>query len=204
MANLNMPFGARPIGHLDNTGYIQTNLYYVPSSDTSAYYINDMVISAAGADVNGVPQIAKLSTGTETPLGIVVGILPIYPGATLVGSNLNLERLSTPSTGKAHDYYLLVADSPDLVFEMQADSAATNLVAAKAGYNASITVAVPSPATHPISASVIGGATLVTTNTLNIKLMGLVRNPVNTFGAYAVYRCMFNLHERSNAGTTAI
>jgi len=204
MANLNKPFGARPIGHLDGTGPIQTNLYYVPSTDTTAYYLGDIVKSYGGADANGVPQIQKAG-GTDTPLGIIVGILAVYPGTSLVGSSLLLERISTPSTGKAHAYYFLVADSPDIVFEMQADSdTASNLVAAKAMYNCSFNVATPTPATHPYSTSTLDSSTINTTSSLNIRLMGLVRDPKNTFGAYAVYRCMFNLHENGGYGTTAI
>lgn len=212
MANVNAPFGARPVGSLTGAPYMgRVTRYYIVSTDPNPYYEGDIVITAAGADASGVPAAILDTAGTATERGIVVGVeaagLVYPPGAvpSLGGTGINVltTQVSIPAT-KNQDYYIYVADDPNVIFFMQADSASTNQVASKANYNASFTQAAPSTATMPLSASVIGGATINTTNTLNIKLMGLAQIPGNGFGAYGIYVCMFNLHELSGAGTTGL
>ena len=197
MANINAPFGLKPVGHLNGSAYNdQANLYYVPAADTNVYNIGAPVKSAAGADLNGVPQVVK-ALGTDTVRGVVVGILPAYPGNSLAGTPLALEQLATPGTGKLRDYYLLVADAPDIVYVVQCD--VTAIAAVSMNKNASLTIADPADATRPYSATVLAGATAGTLATLNVKLRGLVRDPANAFGAYARVLITFNLHECNGA-----
>lgn len=202
MANTNRPIGFRPVKTVNGASWNeQANVYYVPTGDTSAYYIGDVVKSAAGADANGVPQIAK-ATGTDVLRGVVVGVLASVPyGVSLQGATLDLASTFAPAT-KTRDYYVLVVDDPAIIFEVQGDATATNQVAANSNKNASLTIATPT-APGQWSATVISSATIATTNTLNIKLMGLVQKPGNGFGAYARWLCKINLHELSG-GTAGI
>jgi len=61
----------------------QVRTYYIPSTDTSAYYIGDVVKTIAGSDANGIPAVAKCASG-NTPRGVIVGVVnpesrqPIY------------------------------------------------------------------------------------------------------------------------------
>lgn len=194
MANMNAPIGLRPVKTVGAASWNeQANLYYVPASDTSAYYIGDVVKSAAGADANGIPQTQK-AAGTDTLLGVVVGILVSNPnGVSLQGTTLDLADTFAPAT-KAKDYYLMIADDPNTIFEVQGDATATNQVAANANKNATLTIATPT-APGQFSSTVINSGSIATTNTLNIKLMGLVQKSTNGFGAYARYLCKINQHE---------
>lgn len=212
MANVQAPFGGRPVGSITGAPYMgRVSRYYIVSSDPNAYYEGDVVLSAAGADASGVPAVIKDLVGTATPRGIVVGIeqanLVYPPGAVpnLGGINASIfpTQVSIPAT-KGQDYYVYVADDPNMLFFMQGDSTATNQVATKANNNATITVAAPSTATFPWSASVINSANIATTNTFNVKLMGLAQLPGNGFGAFATWVCKFNLHELSGAGTSGV
>jgi len=205
MANINAPFGFRPVMHLNGSSYNgQSNLYYVAASNGNAIYIGDAVISAATGDANGVPGVAKATAGTETVRGVVVGILGAYPGTSMQGAALNLEQPGYIPAANATAVYVLVADAADLVCEIQCGSVATNLTTANLNKNASFTVAAPSVATNPISGSYLANATIATTNTLNLKIRGLVKEPNNAVGAYQKVYVSFNLHELNNAGTTAI
>lgn len=212
MANINAPFGMRPVGSFTGAPYMgRVSRYYIISSDPNAYYEGDAVISAADADANGVPGVIKATAGTETCRGIIVGFeqanLVYPPGAspTLGGTGVNIfpTQVSIPAT-KNQDYYALVADDPNVVFFMQGDATATNQVSTKVNNNATFTVAAPGTATMPTSASVVNSANIATTATLNIKLMGLAQIPGNTFGAYATWVCMWNLHELSGAGVLGV
>jgi len=202
MANTNKPFGFSPWKYRDGSPWNGGgNVYYIPTGDTNVYTIGDPVISAAGMDSNGVPQVA-IATGTSTIRGVIVGVIPVAPSNSLVGSTLALESLIIPAT-KAKDYYVLVCDDPNVIYKAQMDNGTITGSAAlstTANKNCSFTV---NSGTGTFSNAVLGAATINTTNTLNVKLFGLVIDPqvnagvslTGTTGQYAVYQCMFNEHE---------
>jgi hypothetical protein len=205
MANAATPFGLMPVKYMSGAPYTGGgNVYYIPSTDTVAYYIGDPValLGVEGtqtADADGIPSILKVSTsGITLWLGTVVGILPVRGSASNQGTSLALEQVNIPAT-KSRDYYVLVADDPNLIFEIQGDSTATNQTAAKSTYNADITVAVPSAGGQ--SATVVQSGTIALTATLPLKLMGLSRRKFqagNAFGAYATWYCKINNHQYGN------
>lgn len=203
MANTNKPFGFAPVRTIGATTTGQVTRYYIPSTDNTAMYIGDVVISLAGGDANGVPGVAKATAGTEVPRGVIVGFEPANQNTvSLVGTSLALNQTSIPAT-KTQDYYAYVDDNPATVFSVQGDGTATNQVATNCNKNCSFTVAAGST-TVSASGSVITSSSINTTNSLNFKLMGLLQIPNNAFGAYAVWQGKWNLHELSAAGTTAI
>jgi hypothetical protein len=196
MANVNAPFGLLPVMHKNGNDYSgKCRRYYIPSANANAFYIGSPVISAANADANGVSAVDVGAAGS-TYRGVVVGVEPVTPDAvSLVGTDLALSRLNVPAS-KTRDYYVYVADDPDLIFECQGDATGTNQVAANANKNAQLTITAPSDTTRPYSATVINSATIATTQAHNIKLLGLAqRRPAVEFGAYAVWLCVINQHE---------
>ena len=207
MANVNAPFGCAPIKTLSGAKFnARGTRYYIASGDSNAFYIGDVVTTTNTADTNGVPGVTKATVGTETPRGIIVGVETAPPNAvSLQGTDPSPATASTsvPAT-KTRAYYVFVQDAPDIVFEIQGDATATNQVAAKASYNCSLTIAAPSNTSIGNSATVIASASIATTSTLNVKLLGLVQVPGNAFGAYAKWLAMWNVHELSGAGTTAL
>ena len=210
MANTNAPFGLMPVSYASGAPYTGGGrVYHIDSTDAVAYYIGDPValLGVEGtqtADANGIPSILKVSAaGITLWLGPVIGILPVNPNdPSCAGTSLALEQTYIPAT-KTRDYYVLVADDPNLIFEMQGDSTATNKTAAKSTYNADITVATPSAGGQ--SASVIADSTIALTATLPLKLMGLSQRKFtsgNAFGAYATYYCKINNHQYGNIVAT--
>lgn len=198
MANLNKPFGLAPRRNLAGGKWNQeTTRYYIPSTDSLAYYVGDLVLSVGAADTFGVPGIIKATAGTETYRGVIVGVEPVNPNAvSLAGSALSLEVTNIPAI-KAKAYYVYVVDDPMCLFMCQGDATATNQTAAKANNNCSFTITAGSPAapSAAISATVIASASINTTSTLSGKLVGLEQIPNNTFGSYSVYRVKLNAHE---------
>ena len=190
MANLNAPFGFSPIiyGTSGNNNQ-QQRVYYIPSTDTSAYYIGDVVKTIDGSDTNGTPAIAKCATG-NVPRGVVSGVLINNPNLpSIQGVNLDLTTTSIPAS-KSADYYVLVNDDPDQVFLIQGDG--TTFVTTDVNKNATYTVAAPS-LSNQMSASVLTGTT--TFSTAVLKIVGIEPIPGNILGPYVRFMVMFNNHE---------
>ena len=190
MANLNAPFGFSPIiyGTSGNNNQ-QQRVYYIPSTDTSAYYIGDVVKTIDGSDTNGTPAIAKCATG-NVPRGVVSGVLINNPNLpSIQGVNLDLTTTSIPAS-KSADYYVLVNDDPDQVFLIQGDG--TTFVTTDVNKNATYTVAAPS-LSNQMSASVLTGTT--TFSTAVLKIVGIEPIPGNNLGPYVRFMVMFNNHE---------
>ena len=204
MANVVAPMGFMPVRSVNmNSG--QTNIYYIPSTDGSQYQIGDAVKSAAGGDANGIPAVQKSTgAGSEYQRGVIVGVLPVQAVGTpsLVGVPLALETINIPAT-KTRGYYVEVLDDPNALFEIQ-DDGLSALTATACNKNASFTVTNPANSLIQISASVLTTASVATTSTLPLKMMGLSQRPApgggNAFGVNARWIVKFNLHELSSSG----
>lgn len=197
MANVNRPFGMAPVRNSDGSTWNQAvTTVVIPSTDIVAYAIGDIVSSAAGADANGVPYVAK-TAANGVARGVIVGfdVTGFGTAVSLAGASLALENTNIPAT-KTKDYYALIVEDPNVVFEIQADAVtAANLVAANMNKNADFVVgAAPSTGTGQ-SGTVLSSASIATTSTLPLKIRGLVQRDDNAFGAYARLLVSFNKHE---------
>jgi len=190
MANLNAPFGFSAIIYgTSGSNNQQQRIYYVPSTDTSAYYIGDTVYTVTGSDANGTPAVAKCASGA-TPRGVVTSVLINNPNLpSIQGVNLDLTTTSIPAS-KSSAYYVIVNDDPDQVFLIQGDS--TTFVTTDMNKNASYTVAAPSISNQQ-SATVLTGTT--TSSTAVLKIVGIEPIPGNALGQYVRFMVMFNNHE---------
>ena len=216
MANTNRIKGFSPYSYLNGAPWNgQARLYAIPVADTTASYaIGDVVSSAGGSDANGVPYVIKVPAANASnfaALGVIVGIRVADPGVSLVGTSLSLEQLYLNAGTRANVRYVYVADDPMILFKISGGATATNLTLAKARYNAGIgsfysgadqtyaidqnaTVTTLSPSS-PYSNIIVSSATVNTTATLPLQIVGLVQEPNNGAGAYSSLLVKFNLHE---------
>lgn len=199
MANTNRPFGLLPVESLGGIIMpVSMHRYYIAANDTDAYYIGSPVILAATADAKGVPGVA-IGTGAGVFVGSVVGVEPAnVNGVSMQGLTLDTTQVSIPAT-KLRAYYVYVADDPHQIFEIQCGAVTTNLVSTKLNNNFDLTIAAPSPATAPNSATIVDNSTITTTNTRAMRMMGLAQREGNEIGAYQVVRCKINTHAYANA-----
>lgn len=198
MANANRPSGFTPVGYLNGSPWTgKARLYSIAANYGTALYIGDPVISSGTADANGVPGIAIANT-TGAVRGVIVG-LSKYEG--MVGNPSNLDITYRPASDPAV-WYAMVADDPNIIFEVQEESNGTQLAATEIGLN---TISKSGAGNGYVSGWMIPsatGATPNTTATLQVRLLGLARKPNNAFGAYAKHLVQFNVHELAH-GTGA-
>lgn len=144
MANVSRVNGFRPVKHLNGSPYNgQANIYEVPAGEAIPVFIGDLVKLSDSAGTNTYPVCESVSTATTAITGIaavpivgaVVGIINSkldVDGAITTGSvSLDIPIYRPASTKQ----YVLVADSPDLIFEVESTA---SVALASVGLNADV------------------------------------------------------------------
>jgi len=195
MANISRISGLSPVGYLNGAAYNgQARLYFLPSTIGAALAIGDPVDLAGSADANGVPSIALANAGSQC-IGAVVG---------LGESEGNVANVNTPNSiiapaTKTRPYYVMVADDPATVFQIQ--ESGTALAATNVGQNANF---VSGANNGYVSGYQLDNSTTETTTTLSLKLLGLARKPDNAFGTYAKWLVVINSHRYRSVGQPGV
>ena len=202
MANTSKINGFRPVKHLNGSPYNgQANLYYV-SSATDEILVGDPVKLAGSADANGIPSV-DISGTTDVSCGVVVGIMQskFDPTGKLTTGAVSLDLPGSAQIAASGAGYVMVADSPDIVFEVETSNG--DIAAANVGLNvtpalgARTTTTVTSPAT-------IDMGTESTTSTLMFKILGLSQKVNNEIATSAKVLVMYNAHQFGSVGTTGL
>ena len=131
-------YGFRPVKSITGAPYSgQANMYFIPAADSTVVMVGDAVKLLGDARAaTGVPTVTRISSATDIPVGIVVGI--VFTG---VGDTVNtppVNDLNTPVYRRAStDRYLMVADDPQLIYEVQyaGTSVAAATITANVGQN---------------------------------------------------------------------
>lgn len=196
MANVTRIAGLSPVQYLNGAPWNgQARLYYIDSTDTNAFAVGDPVVLSGSADTNGVPSITLASAGSSnTVTGALVG-MGDYEGTIAKVSNPN--SIILPAT-KTISYYAMVADDPNIIFQIQEGGTATALTAAAVGTNASLLTGTNNAY---VSGWTFDNNTVATTVALQLKLLGLVRKSDNAFGQYAKWLVKINNHTYAAATT---
>lgn len=197
MANANRPMGLWPVKHLGGAPFNgQANVYQIAAADTNGYAIGDPVKFAATADANGVPGITLATTtgaicGAIVGLGVSTGVGTAYEAGIFNPNNLN--QTIRPAAAQATDWYALVADSPDIIFEVQEGNDATPLTATNIHNNVNLYAGAGNNGFQ--SGFLFDATTAATTSTLQLKLLSLSRRQDNAFGQYSKWLVLINNHQ---------
>lgn len=204
MANISKIRGFIPVKHTNGSPYNgQANIYFVPASDGTALFVGDPVKLLADANAQGVQQVTKATAGAAV-LGVVVGVIntkldPIAGGMTSGSISIDTPVYRPASTGQ----YVLVCDSPDVVYEVEASTganAAYSFAVADVGLNADLTTVAGSTTTGT-SGAALNMAGAANTATLQWKILGVVQRPDNEItGQYTKVLVKIN-NAQMGAGT---
>ena len=200
MANVDRPQGLRPLRYASGAPYNGAcNMYLMPAAASGATFIGDLVKpytagGTAGTVVNGYDcegmRTCVVSTAGDVSIGVVIGFLPLQ-------TNLETRHRVTLTNRIA-----LVADDPNLVFEIQEVSGGTALASTEVGLNGNVVVG-SGNATTGISGMELNNVGTDTTSTLNLRILGLVKRPDNAYGEHAKWEVMINSHSL-NTGVAGV
>ena len=192
MANVDSPFGLRPVRYLNGAPWNgQVQRYLLDSGDGTATFIGDLVTlagsaGAQGSFVNGIPTsgmptIAQSVANTGPHLGVVVGF-------EVLQTNLET-RHRLASTSRV----ALVVDDPNVIFEIQEVSGGTAFTVAEVGLNANVIVAAGSTTTG-LSGMELNNSGEAGTVTLDLKILRLALREDNAIGEHAKWEVLINNH----------
>jgi hypothetical protein len=200
MANTNAPAGLSPVQYLNGSAWNgQGRMYCILSTDPNAYAIGDPVILGGTADDNGIPNVTLATAGTANSVtGCVLSAGGIVNGGPFADPT-NLNTTIIPAT-KTKNYYVTVADDPNILFVIQEGGSGSALTKADIGNNFNLKSGTNSGF---VSGWTLDNASAATTNTLQLQLMGLAQTGDNTFGTYAKWLVRINNHSYK-AGTAGV
>ena len=212
MANISKINGFRPVKHVTGAPYNgQSNIYAVAAGDATALFVGDVVKLAADANAQGVQYVTAHAAGTagtgQPALGVVVGVINTKLDPVTGNMSSGSISLDTPVYRPASTaQYVLVADSPDLIYEVEATAAgsAYSFAVADVGQNANIFAGAGSTSTgnsaHSLNMSDKGTAA-----TLPFKITGVAAKVGNEVtGNYTKVNVQINNHQFKSVGTVGV
>jgi len=192
MANVNKPFGLRPIGNLSATGAQKQYGYQIADNQSGAIFQGDIVVVYDG-------YIIKYDETTHAaPTGVFNGCQ--YNDPSQAGKPVwrNYYPGSINITTGQIDCEVL--DDPSQLFLVQADGAITQ---ANIGKNADPTAATTGSTTTGISAGTLKSSSIAKTAALTFKIVGVSNSPDNAIGTYTVVVVKLNQHQYGSVGVAA-
>ena len=189
MANLDTPFGFKPVKHLNGSPWNgQANVYYIPSTDNTATFIGDAVKGAGAADATGkYPTVAQATAGAA-----VRGVVIAFGDNPYVMTHPDTPNRSYRPAATA--MYCLVVDDPQVIFEVQEDSDGAALAATEVGLSTNFIVGSGSTTTGK-SAMELDSSDTATDTSGNCRLLRLANREDNELGNYAKWEILFGEHE---------
>jgi hypothetical protein len=204
MANINGAFGLRPIGKVgQNTNSTGSTEYRIAAANTNKIYQGSPVIPLAA----GVIDIVGAAAGGT------VGLLGVFQGCEYVSATTGKKVWSNywPGSGADTNFPVkaFVYDDPAQLFVIATSNvvAAANTeaeVRAAIFANANFALATSGVATTGISSATLDLDTIATTNTLNLRIMGIQEDPENADFTAAGIPVIVRLNNHFNSSNGAI
>jgi len=188
MANVNKPFGLRPIGNLSATGAQKQYGYTIEDNQPGAIFQGDLVTVYDGYLVKFIPGTHTAATGVLNgcsyidPTSGKPTFKNYYPGSVNITAGSIVAE---------------VLDDPAQLFLIQVDE---SVAQTQIGKNADITASTTGSVVNGVSASTLDSSTIDKSATLNLKIVALYSSPDNEFGANAVVVVKINEHVYGSAG----
>jgi len=196
MANVNAPFGLRPVRYMDGRPYNGAVTYGFATGATGVIAIGDPVVLAGAANTTEImgmyppgtlPTVTLAADGDADPIfGVCVGVVPT-------------SRDSTPYRVDSTDRVIMIANGPDLVFWGQTDAASTDWAGTDVGSYANMKAG---------TASTITGKSAWFLDTTDgpdnadpsnqLLVLGLANIPGNAIGDYSIWEVLINNHQLAN------
>ena len=192
MANVNKPFGLRPVGNLSATGAQKQYGYQIEDNQAGAIYQGDLVVVYDG-------YIIKYDAATHTaPTGVFNGCQYYDPTRAGKPTWKNFYPGSVDITSGIIACEVL--DDPNQLFLIQA---AGTITQAEIGKNADPTASTTGSTVTGVSAGSLSSASIAKTQALTFKIIGVSEQPDNEIGTYTVVVVKLNQHQYGSVGVAS-
>jgi hypothetical protein len=187
MANVDKPFGLRPLGNLSATGAQKQYGYEIADNQSGAIYQGDLVTVYDG-------YLVKFAPATHTAaVGVFNGCNYIDPSSGKPTWKNYYPGSVNITSGKI---IADVIDDPSQLFIVQVDE---SVAQTQIGMNADV-VGTGGSTTTGVSSMELDSSTIAKAAALNLKIVGLWDVPGNEFGTNAVVVVKINEHLYGSAG----
>jgi hypothetical protein len=192
MANVNKPFGLRPVGNLSATGAQKQYGYQIADNQAGAIFQGDLVVVYDGF-------IIKYDASTHSaPTGVFNGVQ--YNDPTRAGKptwkNFYPGSIDVTQGIIACE----VLDDPSQLFLVQADGTITQ---ANIGKNADPVSGTTGSTVTGVSAGALSSASIAKDAALTFKIIGISEQPDNELGLYTVVVVKLNQHQYGSVGVAS-
>lgn len=201
MPNIGGAFGLRPISIMgqaaNTTGATE---YRIASNNTNPIYQGSPVIPLATGFIDIVGAAA----------GGTVGLLGVFYGCEFVSTTTGKKTFSRfwPGSGANATFPVkaFVYDNPMQLFVISSDATLTNEATARSHVfaNANFTNGASGSIVTGLSSATLAVSTIQTTNTLNLRIMGIQEDPENSDFAAAGIPLIVRLNNHYNSPNGAI
>lgn len=195
MANPNTAKGLIPVQTFNGEPYSGPGTqYHVPASYGTALHVGVPLVATGASDGNGIPtvQIATAAGGNYT-IGPMQSVMDGGDPITAVTRDMGIYHPASTLQ------YLMVADHPDLLFEIQEDSVGGSIAMATAGTKNADLIAGAGSNVTGFSGWMLDSSTIQTTNTLQLRLVRGIIRPDNVMASsFAKWLVKINLHSLRN------
>ena len=198
MANIDAAFGYRPIGKVGSgVQNMGTTMYTIEDNYNTAIFKGDHVLQSGGYVIKGTASGATI-------LGVFNGCFYIDPTSkkptysNYYPGSINVTSAGSISGSTNIDAYIY--DDPYMLFEAQCDG---TLAKTDIGKNTD-TVLTAGSTVNGLSKNEIDDSTEATTAGLQVKIIGITKDPENddASSANANWYVMFNEHVKLGTGIT--
>lgn len=207
MANVASPYGLKPVNLLGGQPFAGSTREIKLSTNNSAAIFNGDIIQLSAAGNPAAISSTPTAGTTAGIVGVCVGVRYVNPATKqpLWAQYLPANAITNGYT----DVFLMVADDPDLVFQVQGTAAfgtLTNGAAGAVGKNAALGFGTAgSTATGNSGVNLVvgtNGASLASTNTLAMRIVGVV--PGTELDTYPEILVKWNLGVHSYYFSTGV
>lgn len=204
MASVAAPYGLKPVNEIGGLPYAgSTRSFLIDPAGTASniYYGSPVYVNASGYLAVATATGADATTN-GFPVGTAnTGIVGVFVGCSYVnaqGQTIYGQYYPTGTTGVIQAY---VVDDPDVVFQVQSAGTVTQAALGANVFFSTGAVATGNTTTGNSTASVVAGASAVTTSAA-FRVVGFVNSPFSQVGdAYTDILVKINpgYHSYSNA-----
>ena len=205
MANQDTAFGLRPIG-LNGAGANTTGVtqYEIASNNTNAIFQNSPVIPLAAGVID---IVGNANGGTVPALGVLMGVEYVDSSTKKPVFKNYWPGSNNASVDTNHPVKAFVADNPNQLFMVSADTTSTDRATALSNIfaNCSLATATSGSTSTGRSTAEMDISTVNTTATLFMRVVGLTGDEANLdYDAAGVnYIVRFNFHHNAPVAASA-